>query len=65
MSNTKHTPEPWGNATHGVSSFSNGGGGTVNMSFDDYIRAVACVNACAGIPTEDLINFVKTIKRDL
>jgi hypothetical protein len=26
-----------------------GGGGRVNMSFDDYSRAVACVNACQGM----------------
>ena len=24
------------------------------LSWDDYIRARACVNACAGIPTDDL-----------
>ena len=45
----KHTKEPWinyGSMTHRCNS--------IEISMDDYDRARACVNACAGLPTETL-----------
>ena len=43
---TDHTPEPWGDRF--------GRNGVVYLSTRDWLRAKACVNACAGIPTEQL-----------
>ena len=37
-----HTPEPWSEHTHGIPPI-------INICGVDYIRAVICVNACAGI----------------
>lgn len=56
MTEQKHTPEPWPAFTdicqpatpHPESP------AIAMLSWDDYIRARACVNACAGIETEDL-----------
>lgn len=56
MTEQKHTPEPWPAFTdicqpatpHPESP------AIAMLSWDDYIRARACVNACAGIPTEKL-----------
>lgn len=46
----KHTPEPWGlekNTTHMLK----------RIPIEDARRIVACINACAGISTEDLEKF--------
>ncbi len=44
---TGHTPEPWG-------PFDNPPLTMITLNKYDYDRARACVNACAGIPTEQL-----------
>ena len=44
---TDHTPEPWPPRDPRW-------GPEARLSWDDYDRARACVNACAGIPTEHL-----------
>ena len=52
----KHTPEPWPHfiewcepATPHPDS-----DGFVGLGFEDYQRARACVNACRGLPTDEL-----------
>jgi len=42
---TDHTPEPWADYRNTLPA---------TLSATDYARARACVNACAGIPTEQL-----------
>lgn len=69
MSEIKHSPEPWGHFDNGfdggIVSLADGqrnkfifGGepfeGRVEADDPDVRRAIACVNACAGIPTEVL-----------
>jgi hypothetical protein len=62
MSDTKHTPEPWELKTTAGSdhtlctiySSKAGRGIARHVLPEDASRIVACVNACAGIPTEDL-----------
>ncbi len=44
---TGHTPEPWG-------PFDDPPLTRITLNKYDYDRARACVNACAGIPTEQL-----------
>jgi len=54
---TDHTPEPWpGKNLHGD---------RVSLSWADYQRAQACVNACAGIPTAQLegINILDLLRQ--
>ena len=53
MSN-KHTNEPWPHFTDIATTMTPDPEGTpvAILSWDDYIRARACVNACAGIDTE-------------
>ncbi len=63
---TKHTQEPWVDQCEGAdySVWHRGPQGAphpdaedpiaVHLSADDARRIVACVNACAGIPTEAL-----------
>ncbi len=46
---TDHTPEPWPTWEDIP-----GGGSHYALNRADYDRACACVNACAGIPTERL-----------
>lgn len=62
MSNLKHTPEPWGK--HLQYWNNNGGGVLVKLSLDDYMRATACVNACAGISNEELAEVSKYFGND-
>lgn len=66
----KHTPEPWfvvyepvGDPDAGIEGYEPSGefvSGTPDSSVyvrlygEDSLRIVACVNACAGIPTEQL-----------
>ena len=42
---TDHTPEPWADYDNDLPK---------TLSAADYKRARVCVNACAGIPTEQL-----------
>jgi len=62
---TKHTPEPWGvaNAHNELRAIINetNRSGVVHLGMEKGLedranaaRIVACVNACAGIPTEQL-----------
>lgn len=62
MSENKHTPEPWPVFSDIATTMTPDPEGTpvAILSWDDYIRARACVNACKGIPTELLERF-KTI----
>jgi hypothetical protein len=48
----EHTKEPWWNT--GVVIKADGNIPAQATSWEDARRIVACVNACAGIPTEDL-----------
>lgn len=67
----KHTAEPWkhvyGHDTHKVKRDKNGAMlGPVTMSLDDYDRAIACVNACAGAKDpEGLVEFAKAVLRQM
>lgn len=56
MSENKHTPEPWPVFTDIATIITPDPNGTpvAILSWDDYIRARACVNACAWIPTETI-----------
>lgn len=64
MSEQKHTPEPWaayqdgkiefGNINHFIKSLAGDLISYGHLSKDDARRIVACVNACAGISTENL-----------
>jgi hypothetical protein len=56
-----HSPEPWEVVPHGYEGFQiktqNGGEiftRPAQMRYTNAERIVACVNACQGIPTEDL-----------
>ena len=58
---TDHTPEPWTRekVDHGIRKPH-----SVVLSLEDYIRAEACVNACAGVPAEQLgrvLNLVECL----
>lgn len=65
MSANKHTNEPWPPFTDIATTMTPDPEGTpvAILSCDDYIRARACVNACAGIPNEQLecdnVEFVR------
>lgn len=52
----KHTPEPWESHEHMVFQGEHGGFSLRNdrNNAEDARRIVACVNACRGIPTEEL-----------
>ena len=56
MSENKHTNEPWPHFTDIATTMTPDPEGTpvAILSWDDYIRARACVNACAGIDTDQL-----------
>lgn len=61
MSETKYSPEPWRALLNGSGPHSIATSASVVVSFcngiakaEDARRIVACVNACAGIPTEAL-----------
>lgn len=56
MSKNKHTNEPWPHFTDIATTMTPDPEGTpvAILSWDDYIRARACVNACAGIDTDQL-----------
>lgn len=41
------------------------GDSATSPSFEELRRIVACVNACAGVPTENLSRWVATMKRSL
>ncbi len=56
-----HTKEPWASGLHGINIISPDTGFVVVSTYtgnqnrrDDIRRIVACVNACAGITTEEL-----------
>lgn len=59
--NSQHSPEPWFSEDDFVLC-SNGesvgwishGPSPLNVSREDQARIVACINACAGIPTDEL-----------
>lgn len=52
----QHTPEPWPVFTDIATTMTPDPEGTpvAILSWDDYIRARACVNACAGFSIEEL-----------
>ena len=56
MSENKHTNEPWPPFTDIATTMTPDPEGTpvAILSWDDYIRARACVNACKGISTDAL-----------
>ena len=61
---TEHTPEPWKSIEeqfHGevMNFIGDKDGGTIGEIYtkDDASRIVACVNACAGLPTEVLERY--------
>ena len=56
MSENKHTPEPWPVFSDIATTLTPDpeGAPAAILSWDDYIRARACVNACPGIETQDL-----------
>ncbi|MBP6421584.1 MAG: hypothetical protein KA271_01695 [Propionivibrio sp.] len=62
-----HTNEPWPVFTDIATMVTPDPDGTpvAIISWDDYIRARACVNACAGIPNEELecdnVTFAKLL----
>ncbi len=62
-----HTNEPWPVFTDIATMVTPNPDGTpvAIISWDDYIRARACVNACAGIPNEELecdnVTFAKLL----
>lgn len=56
MSAPKHTPEPWPEAADHPSYFPFASeNGHIRMDRVDYERARACVNACAGTSTDELV----------
>ena len=59
MSENKHTPEPWPVFSDIATTLTPDPEGTpvAILSWDDYIRARACVNACARIETSLLEEF--------
>lgn len=60
----KHNPEPWGYGrvkTDTTDSYRwiDGDGNTLDIdSWDNIDRIIACVNACRGIPNEELESLV-------
>ena len=65
----EHTKEPWSYDKNASSRPIWGNGDNTAVTFDDRKpspedarRIVACVNACAGISTEDLESFFKGIE---
>jgi len=59
---SKHTPEPWiYHSDTGVIQYV----GSCDMSDADAERIVACVNACAGIPTDDIAVLVGCAINDI
>lgn len=52
----KHTPEPWKSHEHMVFQGEHGGFSLRNdrNNAEDARRIVACVNACRGLPTDEL-----------
>ena len=58
----KHTLEPWPVFTDIATALTPDPNCTpvAILSWDDYIRARACVNACEGISTEDLTDIART-----
>ena len=66
MSESKHTPEPWPTDMRGI-VFANGAlaCGYVARNSEPYHnsnRAVACVNACAGINPEAVPDLLEALK---
>lgn len=59
----QHTPEPWPEYIEVavVMTPNPDGPDAAVLSFEDYRRARACVNACAGIPTENLERIAHVI----
>lgn len=74
MSEQKHTPEPWSvseglGRDYGSKSFGVAAKSpyhcvvpNLNINQEDARRIVACVNACAGIPTETLEHLPLTVR---
>ena len=60
---TDHTPEPWQTQEMPSETYCRERGDWIMLSGPDWFRAQACVNACAGIPTEQLgsANFKQLI----
>jgi hypothetical protein len=61
-----HTPEPWQHIwkhdTHRVARDPKGRmKGTVTLALDDYDRALACVNGCAGLDPAAYAAVVKAL----
>jgi len=55
-----HSPEPWTRKSGWLEPVLDANGNIVVTTEDvimqryDLVRAIACVNACKGVPTEDL-----------
>ena len=64
-----HSPEPWVRGTDGLICDANGEyicdtcGTSLPEGEENQKRIVACVNACAGIPTADLLDHVPATTR--
>ena len=74
MRENKHTPGPWyaseeGGNWRAMAADENGGYTIADMCCDDQEanarRIVACVNACAGVPTGALEDMVTPIRQHL
>lgn len=60
--NQEWTEEPWDDGTHSWGSAPDGET-VLCVPEDDYARAVACVNACAGINPEAVPLMLEALRR--